>query len=174
MKTYLEIKVPISYNAPWFSELRKALKDMPVHWQNGYYHITMAFLDETRNIPEIEAIMHSYLDNANAVSITFNKLDVFTTNSGMKIVHLTTDSIPDDFQKLVNNIRNDISGNTSTSILSDFRLHVPLGRISMPEADINDVGFLIDEIDFSPFTLTLNEVEYRVFRGRSLYYNCLK
>ena len=31
MKTYLEIKVPISYNAPWFSELRKALKDMPVH-----------------------------------------------------------------------------------------------------------------------------------------------
>ena len=112
MKTYLEIKVPISYNAPWFSELRKALKDMPVHWQNGYYHITMAFLDETRNIPEIEAIMHRYLDNANAVSITFNKLDVFTTNSGMKIVHLTTDSIPDDFQKLVNNIRNDISGNT--------------------------------------------------------------
>lgn len=174
MKTYLEIKVPISYNAPWFSELRKALKDMPVHWQNGYYHITMAFLDETRNIPEIEAIMHSYLDNANAVSITFNKLDVFTTNSGMKIVHLTTDSIPDDFQKLVNNIRNDISGNTSTSILSDFRLHVTLGRISMPEADINDVGFLIDEIDFSPFTLTLNEVEYRVLRGRSLYYNCLK
>ena len=174
MKTYLEIKVPISYNAPWFSELRKALKDMPVHWQNGYYHITMAFLDETRNIPEIEAIMHRYLDNANAVSITFNKLDVFTTNSGMKIVHLTTDSIPDDFQKLVNNIRNDISGNTSTSILSDFRLHVTLGRISMPEEDINDVGFLIDEIDFSPFTLTLNEVEYRVFRGRSLYYNCLK
>ncbi len=174
MKTYLEIKVPISYNAPWFSELRKALKDMPVHWQNGYYHITMAFLDETRNIPEIEAIMHRYLDNANAVSITFNKLDVFTTNSGMKIVHLTTDSIPDDFQKLVNNIRNDISGNTSTSILSDFRLHVTLGRISMPEADINDVGFLIDEIDFSPFTLILNEVEYRVFRGRSLYYNCLK
>ena len=174
MKTYLEIKVPISYNAPWFSELRKALKDMPVHWQNGYYHITMAFLDETRNIPEIEAIMHRYLDNANAVSITFNKLDVFTTNSGMKIVHLTTDSIPDDFQNLVNNIRNDISGNTSTSILSDFRLHVTLGRISMPEADINDVGFLIDEIDFSPFTLILNEVEYRVFRGRSLYYNCLK
>ena len=174
MKSYLEIKVPISYNALWFAEIRKALKDMPVHWQNGYYHITMAFLDETRNIPEIEAIMHSYLDNANAVSITFNKLDVFTTNSGMKIVHLTTDSIPDDFQKLVNNIRNDISGNTSTSILSDFRLHVTLGRISMPEADINDVGFLIDEIDFSPFTLTLNEVEYRVFRGRSLYYNCLK
>ena len=30
MKTYLEIKVPISYSASWFSELRKALKDMHV------------------------------------------------------------------------------------------------------------------------------------------------
>ena len=97
MKTYLEIKVPISYDAFWFSELRKALKDVPLHWQNDYYHITMAFLDDTRNLPEVEAIMRSYLDNANAVSMTFNKLDVFTTNNGMKIVHLTTDSIPDNF-----------------------------------------------------------------------------
>ena len=151
MKTYLEIKVPISYDAFWFSELRKALKDVPVHWQNDY------------------AIMRSYLDNANAVSMTFNKLDVFTTNNGMKIVHLTTDSIPDNFQKLVNNIRNDISANTSTSILSDFRLHVTLGRIAEAEADVDDIGFLIDEIDFMPINLTLNEVEYRVFRGRSLY-----
>ena len=174
MKTYLEIKVPISYDAFWFSELRKALKDVPVHWQNDYYHITMAFLDDTRNLPEVKAIMRSYLDNANAVSMTFNKLDVFTTNNGMKIVHLTTDSIPDNFQKLVNNIRNDISANTSTSILSDFRLHVTLGRITESEADIDDIGFLIDEIDFKPFSLTLNEVEYRVFRGRSLYHNSLK
>ena len=87
MKTYLEIKVPISYDAFWFSELRKALKDVPVHWQNDYYHITMAFLDDTRNLPEVKAIMRSYLDNANAVSMTFNTLDVFTTNNGMKIVH---------------------------------------------------------------------------------------
>ena len=87
MKSYLEIKVPISYNALWFAELRKALKDMPVHWQNGYYHITMAFLGDTRNLPEVEAIVHSYLDNANAVSMTFKKLDEFTTNNGMKIVH---------------------------------------------------------------------------------------
>ena len=86
-----------------------------------------------------------------------------------KIVHLTTDSIPDNFQKLVNNIRNDISANTSTSILSDFRLHVTLGRIAEAEADVDDIGFLIDEIDFMPINLTLNEVEYRVFRGRSLY-----
>ena len=72
MKSYLEIKVPISFDAPWFCELRKALNDFPVYWQNGYYHITMVFLDETKNLPDVEAVMHKYLDNARAVSITFD------------------------------------------------------------------------------------------------------
>lgn len=172
MKTYLEIKVPISYDASWFVELRKALRDIPVHWQNGYYHITMAFLDDTRNLPEVEAIMHKYLDNANAVSISFNKLDVFRANNGMQIVHLTTDHIPNKFQQLVNDIRHDICC-TSTRIQSDFLLHVTLGRISESETDMENTSFIIGQIDFPPFTLTLNEVEYRVFRGRSIYKNLL-
>lgn len=173
MKTYLEIKVPISYDASWFAELRKAIKDIPVHWQNGYYHITMAFLDETRNLPEVEAIMHKYLDNAKAVSITFDKLDVFSTWSSLLIVHLKATRIPEAFQSLVKDIRNEIVL-TNSIIQSDFRLHVTLGRISNPVADIKDIGFLIDEIDFSPLTLTLNEVEYREFRGKSIYSNTLK
>ena len=44
----------------------------------------------------------------------------------------------------------------------------------MRDSLIKDIGFLIDEIDFSPLTLTLNEVEYREFRGRSIYKNYLK
>ena len=173
LKTYLEIKVPISYNAPWFSELRKALKDMPVLWQKGYYHITLAFIDDTQYLPDVETIMHKHLDHAHPVNITFDKLDVFTAGSGMKIVHLGTNSIPEGFQTLVNDIRRDISC-TSSNIESDFKLHVTLGRITEPEADIDDVGFLIDEIDFMPFTLKLYEVEYRVFRGRSIYKTTLK
>ena len=173
MKSYLEIKVPISFDAPWFCELRKALKDIPVHWQNGYYHITMAFLDETKNLPNIETIMHTNLDNANAVSITFDKLDVFSTWSGLLIVHLTATRIPEAFQSLVNDIRNEIAF-TNSIIQSDFRLHVTLGRISNPVADIKDIGFLIDEIEFPPLTLTLNEVEYREFRGKSIYRNTLR
>ena len=104
MKTYLEIKVPISFDAPWFCELRKALNDFPVYWQNGYYHITMAFLDETKNIPMVDAIMHKYLDNAKAVSITFDKLDVFSTWSGLFIVHLTATRIPEGTQDIVERI----------------------------------------------------------------------
>lgn len=30
MKSYLEIEVPITFEAPWFIELRDSLKDMPV------------------------------------------------------------------------------------------------------------------------------------------------
>ncbi len=173
MKTYLEIKVPISYSASWFSELRKALKDMTVLWQKGYYHITIAFIDDTQHLPDVETIMHKYLDHAHPVNITFDKLDVFTAGNGMLIVHLGTNYIPDEFQTLVDNIRRDISY-TNSNIESDFKLHVTLGRITEPEADINDVGFLIDVIDFVPFTLTLNEVEFRVFRGRSIYKTTLK
>ena len=173
MKTYLEIKVPIYYSAPWFSELSKVLKDMPVLCHTGFYLLTLAFIYNNQHLSDVEAIMHKYLDHAHPVNITFDKLDVFTAGNGMKIVHLGTNNIPEGFQTLVDDIRRDISC-TNSNIQSDFKLHVTLGRISEPEASIDDVGFLIDEIDFMPFTLTLNEVEYRVFRGRSIYYNYLK
>ena len=172
MKTYLEIKVPISFDAPWFLELRESLKDIPVRWQKGFYHITMAFLDDTQNLPGVEAIMHKYLDHTNAVTITFDKLNVFTASNGMLIVYLTTTSIPETFQSLVDDIRDEIC-NTGSNIQSDFRLHVTLGRISQPGVDIDDIGFLIDEMDLPPCTLLLHEVEYREFRGRSIYQNQL-
>jgi len=173
MKSYLEIKVPITFDAPWFVELRNSLKGMPVLWQRDYYHITMVFIDDTQNLPAIKAIMHKYLDNAKTITITFNKLDVFATRSGMLVVHLTTSSMPQTFQTLVNDIRDEI-GSTNSKMQSGFRLHVTLGRISEPSSDIDDIEFLIDEIDLPLLTLTLNEVEYREFRGRSFYTNTLK
>ena len=47
MQTYLQIKVPINFNDSWFIELRNTIGDIPVDWQKRYYHITMAFIDET-------------------------------------------------------------------------------------------------------------------------------
>ena len=172
LKTYLELKVPITFEAPWFNEVREALKDMPVVWQKDYYHITLAFLDDTQHLKDIETIMHKYLDEAKVVSITFDKLDVFTAGNGTLMVYLGSSKIPEAFQTLVDDIRCELCC-TNSNIQSDFNLHVTLGRITEPEADINDVGFLIDEIDITPFTLTLDEVEYREFRGRSIYKNKL-
>ena len=172
LKSYLEIKVPITFEDSWFVKLRESLKDMPVFWQRNFYHITMVFIDNTQHLVDVESIMQKYLDSAKPVSITFDKLDVFTATNGMLIVNLTATEIPEDFQTLVDDIRCDVSC-TNSNIQSDFKLHVTLGRITEPEVDIDDVGFLIDEIDLTPFTLTLNEVEYREFRGRSIYKNKL-
>ena len=172
LKSYLEIKVPITFEASWFVKLRESLKDMPVFWQRNFYDITMVFIDDTQHLVDAESIMHKYLDSAKPVSITFDKLDVFTATNGMLIVNLTATEIPEDFQTLVDDIRCDVSC-TNSNIQSDFKLHVTLGRRTEPEADIDDVGFLIDEIDLTPFTLTLNEVEYSEFRGRSIYKNKL-
>ena len=172
LKSYLEIKVPITFEDSWFVKLRESLKDMPVFWQRNFYHITMVFIDDTQHLVDVESIMQKHLDSAKPVSITFDKLDVFTATNGMLIVNLTATEIPEDFQTLVDDIRCDVSC-TNSNIQSDFKLHVTLGRITEPEVDIDDVGFLIDEIDLTPFTLTLNEVEYREFRGRSIYKNKL-
>ena len=104
MKTYLEIKVPITFDASWFAELREELMDIPVIWQRDYYHITMAFIDDTQHLPEIETIMQKYLDSAKPLSIIFDKLDVFTATNGMLIVNLTATEIPAEFQALVDDI----------------------------------------------------------------------
>lgn len=42
------------------------------------------------------------------VTLTFDTLDIFSTNTGMFIVNLTASHIPDEFQKLVDDIRFDI------------------------------------------------------------------
>lgn len=36
LKSYLEIKVPISFEDSWFVDLRESLKDMPVLWQRDF------------------------------------------------------------------------------------------------------------------------------------------
>ena len=48
-----------------------------------------------------------------------------------------------------------------------------MGRISEPFTDVDDIELLISDVDFPPFTLSLNEEEYREFRGRSIYMNTL-
>ena len=73
--------------------------------------------------------MQKYLDSAKPVSITFDKLDVFTATNGMLIVNLTATEIPEDFQTLVDDIRCDVCC-TNSNIQSDFKLHVTLGLIT--------------------------------------------
>ena len=48
MKNYLELNIPFQRNAQWYRELSDAMQDerIPVRWQNGFYHITVAFIHD--------------------------------------------------------------------------------------------------------------------------------
>lgn len=168
MKSYLEIQVPIAYNTPWFEELRSVMAGVPVKWQVGYYHITMAFLNETPENVDLCPLLEKHLSNAIAPMLTFDKLDVFTTWGGMHIINLTATKIPETFLSLTDSIRSDMK-NVGCIIESDFLLHVTLGRVNEPNITLSNLQRMITSVSLSPFNLTLTDVDYRVFRGRTIY-----
>lgn len=172
MRTYLEIKVPISFDVPWFYELRKVLADIPVHWQTGYYHITMVFLDETPKNMDLQPYLEKYLATLAAPTLSFDKLDVFTASSGMHIINLTATVVPEDFLSAIEHIRKELK-TVGARIESSFRLHVTLGRIIDTNLNLPIIHTLIDKVPLPVFSLNLTDVEYREFRGRTLYFKKL-
>lgn len=168
MKTYLEIKVPLFYDAIWFEELRSSFQHFEVRWQTGFYHITMAFLDETPEGVDISAILKKHLGSFPAQTLTFDKLDVFKTESGMFIVYLTSMDIPQTFLSLIQNIRTDLES-IGCVMYSDFRLHVTLGRIKDSSVKLSDIKHIINKISIPAFSLILEDIDYRVFRGQVLF-----
>ena len=59
-------------------------------------------------------------------------------------------------------------------ILSDFMLHVTLGRVRSYDVELTDIKKVLKNITMSPITLTLTDVDYREFRGRTLFETQLK
>ena len=173
MKSYLEIQVPIRYDAKWFQKLRTVCRHIPVKWQLGYYHITMAFLDETPEGMDLQPVLDRHLATLSAPAIAFDKLDAFTSTSGMCIIHLTATVIPQDFLETIEAIRADLKA-TGCRIESDFRLHVTLGRVKDVNISLSDIQESISSVDLPAFSLCLSDVDYREFRGKLLYETILK
>ena len=174
MKSYLEIKVPIHFGDSWFEELRRKLPDANIWWQKDYYHITMVFVDIAPSDEFMCSILDKHLRGTTASVITFDKLDVFEVfPNGMQIVNLTSSETPQNFIRAIDNIRTDIKS-IGGIIQSNFRLHVTLGRIKQPNIEIKLLADILNSIQFSPITLQLSQLEYREFRGRSIYTNNLK
>ena len=165
--------MPIQKNDSWYNELRSALWSIPVRWQDEFYHITMAFLNETPEDVDLRPILERHLNGVYAPTLTFDKLDVFSTASGMFIIYLTTTYVPELFQEQVDAIRDDMK-TVGCRIQSDFMLHVTLGRVRKDIVDLTSLKQLIDGVIVPPFTLSLTDVDYRVFRGRTLYKTKLK
>ena len=168
MKSYLELKVPIRYVDSWFAELRELLDGVNVRWQRDYYHITMVFLDYAPDNVNLVPGLSERLEDALAPTITFDRLDAFATGGGHKqVIHLTTSHVPEDFLALVQDIRRYLKGK-GCDIQSDFRLHVTLGRVQDPRTNLRQIKEAISQVDLPDITLDLSNVEYRVFRGKTL------
>jgi 2'-5' RNA ligase len=168
MKSYLELKVPIRYVDSWFAELRELLDGVNVRWQRDYYHITMVFLDYAPDNVNLVPGLSERLEDAVAPTITFDRLDAFATGGGHKqVIHLTTSHVPEDFLALVQDIRRYMKGK-GCDIQSDFRLHVTLGRVQDPRTNLRQIKEAISQVDLPDITLDLSNVEYRVFRGKTL------
>ena len=169
MKTYLEIKVPVSFDDYWFRELRELLDGVNIRWQRGFYHITMAFLDFAPDGVNMVPGLNNILEEAVAPAITFDTLDAFASGPHRQVIHLTTTDAPEDFLDLVEDVRHYFLGKGCV-IQSDFRLHVTLGRVQDPRMDVRKLKNIISQVDLPAVTLDLTEVDYRVFKdyGRPL------
>ena len=173
MKTYLEISVPIKYDDLWFKKLRTAFRGIPVKWQEGYYHITMAFCDETPKDVDLCPILEKHLSDCKAPVLTFDKLDAFAATSGMYIVNLGVTDIPTEFVSLVEDIRTDLEA-AGCVMQSDFMLHVTLGRIKDTRLELRTIQELVHSIPQPFLSLQLKGVDYRIFRGLTIYQTKLR
>lgn len=163
MKTYLEIKVPISFDEYWFRELRDLLRGVDIRWQRNYYHITMAFLDFAPDGVNMVPGLNTLLEDAVAPAITFDKLDAFASGYHRQVIHLSTTDAPQDFLALVEDVRRFFKSKGCV-IQSDFKHHVTLGRVQDARMNVHKLKDIISRVDLPDITLDLTEVDYRIFK----------
>ncbi len=165
-KSYLEIKVPLRHNATWLNELRALLCSCSVKWQDGYYHITMAFLNEATEEQRKTAkrVMDQHLRDAAPIPMTFDMVDVFkASNDDKYIIHLTSTLSNEAFLALTNAIREDLKDAGLTMDLP-FRLHVTLGRMPAQTISIEELRGRIARLSFTPFTRQLDKLVYLTYK----------
>lgn len=170
MSNYLELKTPIRQSAKWFVNLRKAMAEakVPVRWQPGGFHLTVAFISNDQPVKELSAAFNRQFSNREAPLQTFDKVDAFETKTGDEfILHLTSTQPSPTLQTLVDSLRKEAI-DAGADIENDFILHVTLGRIDAKKATLEQVRRIAESIQVPPFTLLLQKAEYRYFRGKSI------
>ena len=130
MKTYLELNIPLSSDSIWYKDLLYNCRNVPVRWQKGSWHVTIAFLDETPDPTKAAQIITEALSGVKAWEFVLDTIDVFTTGSGKgHIINLTASDAPEEFMKFVRKVRGALSEG-GCRIQSGFRLHITLGRVN--------------------------------------------
>lgn len=134
MKNYIELKIPIQRNAQWYNkELCDVMQEerIPVRWQNGFYHITVAFMHDDNHVDILREAFSRILSGRKAPSITLDKLEAFQTQNGKEIIINIAPSHPsDELIALINEIR--AAAIRSGSLISkDFLFILPLVELML-------------------------------------------
>lgn len=170
MSNYLELKIPIRQSAKWFVNLQKAMAEakVPVRWQPGGFHLTVAFISNDQPVKELSVAFDKQLSDCKAPLQTFDKVDAFEAKTSSEIIiHLTSTQLSPSLRSLVDSLRKEAK-NKGAVIENDFILHVTLGRIEANKATLEQVKRIAESIQAPPFTLLLQKAEYRYFRGKSI------
>ena len=168
-ESYLELKVPISNNAMWQHELRKKLSGVPVKWQNAHYHITVAFFKKMGKDQLMSAanLIDGILAGREALNITIDKLDAFTTKSGdMHIIYATSSEPDSKLDGIIKEVRNKLLA--SKFDIEEFKLHITLGRVSVDKISLKDLQSIISTVEMPSFSLKLSEFAYRKYQNPTI------
>lgn len=167
-ENYLELDVPVAYDAKWFGDLRNAAKH--VRWENEdyNYHITVAFFKDDTHVGKLKRVFDQLIHDSVAPVLTFDKIDVFLAHSGKEfIIHLTSSHPSDDFKAFVSKLR-EAALKTGAKMELDFRLHITLGSVDSTKASIEQLQKITESIKVTPFSLCLKEARYRFRRGLTI------
>ena len=170
MSNYLKFEVSIYQSAKWFVNLRKAMAEakIPVRWQPGGFHLTVAFINNDQPVKALSVAFDKQLSGREAPLQTFDKVNAFIAKTGSEIIiHLTSTQLSPTMQTLVDSLRKEAI-DAGADIENDFILHVTLGRIDANKATLEQVRRIAESIQVPPFTLLLQNAEYRYFRGKSI------
>ena len=159
--SYIAVEVPVKQDAGWFKELREKISEhgISVKWQDGHYHITLAFIFTFPSHYSPLAPLFQSVAYKVAPYLTFDKVDAFTTLSGQHIVHLTSSSPSEGFKDIVKSVRDTVD-KLGCEYAPDFKLHVTLGRVDGSQTSLEELKHTISEISVPSFTLRLINVSY--------------
>ena len=128
----------------------------------------MAFLDEMPAGVDFRGILDRHLKHYQAPELTFDKLDSFRTKSGMPIIYLSVTHVPEDFEAIVQAIRDDFE-TAGCKMQSAFKLHVTLGRVTDAAINVRALQRITASIQPPPFTPKLKKINFRSFQGKPLH-----
>jgi len=168
MKSYLELNIPLSSDSVWYRNLLYSCRNIPVRWQKGSWHVTIAFLDETPDPTEAARIITEALSGVKAWDFVFDTIDVFTTGSGKgHVINLTASAAPEEFMKFVTKVRGALSEGGCT-IQSGFRLHITLGRVNASDISLGNVRKAVGSASAPLLRMTPVKMDLLSFPGHGL------